>query len=171
MIFFYSIPKSSLWLSRRDCSSLQKIKQFWLFYFLTARVFRSSPQFGVTLFTYELLQRLFFVDFGGSYVLTNKCFFSLFYQSVTFVEEPNSRFLFIRIKATGRFGASSSRYGGRRRHAIIESGPHRRLSGSFADLHWHWEQVWFVPAEVPSCHHNGETITTTLVALSRWPTA
>ncbi|KAJ8676391.1 hypothetical protein QAD02_012178 [Eretmocerus hayati] len=32
----------------------------------TARVFRSSPQFGVTLFTYELLQRLFYVDFGGS---------------------------------------------------------------------------------------------------------
>ncbi|KYQ59289.1 Calcium-binding mitochondrial carrier protein Aralar1 [Trachymyrmex zeteki] len=32
----------------------------------TARVFRSSPQFGVTLFTYELLQRLFVVDFGGS---------------------------------------------------------------------------------------------------------
>ncbi|XP_076758281.1 calcium-binding mitochondrial carrier protein Aralar1 isoform X6 [Xylocopa sonorina] len=30
------------------------------------RVFRSSPQFGVTLFTYELLQRLFVVDFGGS---------------------------------------------------------------------------------------------------------
>ncbi|XP_017756276.1 PREDICTED: calcium-binding mitochondrial carrier protein Aralar1 isoform X6 [Eufriesea mexicana] len=32
----------------------------------TARVCRSSPQFGVTLFTYELLQRLFVVDFGGS---------------------------------------------------------------------------------------------------------
>lgn len=32
----------------------------------TARVFRSSPQFGVTLFTYELLQRLFVVDFAGS---------------------------------------------------------------------------------------------------------
>ncbi|XP_033217960.1 calcium-binding mitochondrial carrier protein Aralar1 isoform X2 [Belonocnema kinseyi] len=32
----------------------------------TARVFRSSPQFGVTLFTYEILQRLFVVDFGGS---------------------------------------------------------------------------------------------------------
>ncbi|ESO94306.1 hypothetical protein LOTGIDRAFT_232539 [Lottia gigantea] len=30
-----------------------------------ARVFRSSPQFGVTLLTYELLQRLFYVDFGG----------------------------------------------------------------------------------------------------------
>jgi len=30
-----------------------------------ARVFRSSPQFGVTLVTYELLQRLFIVDFGG----------------------------------------------------------------------------------------------------------
>ncbi|XP_063704479.1 calcium-binding mitochondrial carrier protein Aralar1 isoform X2 [Culicoides brevitarsis] len=31
-----------------------------------ARVCRSSPQFGVTLVTYELLQRLFYVDFGGS---------------------------------------------------------------------------------------------------------
>uniref|UniRef100_A0A1Q3FF15 Putative calcium-binding mitochondrial carrier protein aralar1 n=1 Tax=Culex tarsalis TaxID=7177 RepID=A0A1Q3FF15_CULTA len=31
-----------------------------------ARVFRSSPQFGVTLVTYELLQRLLYVDFGGS---------------------------------------------------------------------------------------------------------
>jgi hypothetical protein len=30
-----------------------------------ARVCRSSPQFGVTLVTYELLQRLFYVDFGG----------------------------------------------------------------------------------------------------------
>ncbi|GAB1290543.1 Calcium-binding mitochondrial carrier protein Aralar2 [Apodemus speciosus] len=29
------------------------------------RVFRSSPQFGVTLLTYELLQRWFYVDFGG----------------------------------------------------------------------------------------------------------
>lgn len=31
-----------------------------------ARVFRSSPQFGVTLLTYELLQRFFDVDFGGN---------------------------------------------------------------------------------------------------------
>lgn len=31
-----------------------------------ARVFRSSPQFGVTLVSYELLQRLFYVDFGGT---------------------------------------------------------------------------------------------------------
>lgn len=30
-----------------------------------ARVFRSSPQFGVTLVTYELLQRFFYIDFGG----------------------------------------------------------------------------------------------------------
>ncbi|KAM8978434.1 electrogenic aspartate/glutamate antiporter SLC25A13, mitochondrial [Sarcophilus harrisii] len=30
-----------------------------------ARVFRSSPQFGVTLLTYELLQRWLYVDFGG----------------------------------------------------------------------------------------------------------
>uniref|UniRef100_A0A8C1L6G4 Solute carrier family 25 member 12 n=1 Tax=Cyprinus carpio TaxID=7962 RepID=A0A8C1L6G4_CYPCA len=29
------------------------------------RVLRSSPQFGVTLVTYELLQRWFYVDFGG----------------------------------------------------------------------------------------------------------
>jgi hypothetical protein len=33
---------------------------------LLARVFRSSPQFGVTLVTYELLQRTFYVDFGGT---------------------------------------------------------------------------------------------------------
>ncbi|KAL1505732.1 hypothetical protein ABEB36_005228 [Hypothenemus hampei] len=31
-----------------------------------ARVFRSSPQFGVTLLTYEVLQRLLYVDFGGN---------------------------------------------------------------------------------------------------------
>ncbi|XP_067907345.1 electrogenic aspartate/glutamate antiporter SLC25A13, mitochondrial [Heterodontus francisci] len=32
---------------------------------VAARVFRSSPQFGVTLMTYELLQRWFHVDFGN----------------------------------------------------------------------------------------------------------
>uniref|UniRef100_A0A2K5R9S6 EF-hand domain-containing protein n=1 Tax=Cebus imitator TaxID=2715852 RepID=A0A2K5R9S6_CEBIM len=30
-----------------------------------ARVFQSSPQFGVTLLTYELLQRWFYIDYGG----------------------------------------------------------------------------------------------------------
>lgn len=30
-----------------------------------ARVFRSAPQFGFTLLTYECLQRTFYVDFGG----------------------------------------------------------------------------------------------------------
>ncbi|XP_038046015.1 calcium-binding mitochondrial carrier protein Aralar1-like [Patiria miniata] len=30
-----------------------------------ARVFRSSPQFGVTLLTYEILQRNLYIDFGG----------------------------------------------------------------------------------------------------------
>ncbi|XP_029444788.1 calcium-binding mitochondrial carrier protein Aralar2 [Rhinatrema bivittatum] len=30
-----------------------------------ARVFRSSPQFGVTLLTYELLQKWLYIDFGG----------------------------------------------------------------------------------------------------------
>jgi len=32
-----------------------------------ARMCRSSPQFGITLVTYELLQRVFYVDFGGSH--------------------------------------------------------------------------------------------------------
>lgn len=35
---------------------------------LPARMCRSSPQFGVTLVTYELLQRWFYIDFGGQYV-------------------------------------------------------------------------------------------------------
>lgn len=30
-----------------------------------ARVFRSAPQFGFTLLTYEVLQRMFYIDFGG----------------------------------------------------------------------------------------------------------
>lgn len=30
-----------------------------------ARVMRSSPQFGVTLFAYEMFQRILYVDFGG----------------------------------------------------------------------------------------------------------
>ncbi|XP_031332203.1 calcium-binding mitochondrial carrier protein Aralar1 isoform X3 [Photinus pyralis] len=39
-------------------------KAFWKG--TVARVCRSSPQFGVTLLTYEVLQRLFYVDFGGT---------------------------------------------------------------------------------------------------------
>uniref|UniRef100_A0A915I026 EF-hand domain-containing protein n=1 Tax=Romanomermis culicivorax TaxID=13658 RepID=A0A915I026_ROMCU len=39
-------------------------KAFWKG--TAARVFRSSPQFGVTLMVYELLQRVFYVDFGGN---------------------------------------------------------------------------------------------------------
>merc|ERR1719382_2228771 len=31
-----------------------------------ARMCRSSPQFGITLVTYELLQRFFYIDFGGT---------------------------------------------------------------------------------------------------------
>ena len=27
---------------------------------------RSSPQFGITLVTYEILQRMFYIDFGGT---------------------------------------------------------------------------------------------------------
>ncbi|XP_076236741.1 calcium-binding mitochondrial carrier protein Aralar1 isoform X4 [Calliopsis andreniformis] len=49
-----------------DCASKiykeEGARAFWK----GATVFRSSPQFGVTLFTYELLQRLFVIDFGGS---------------------------------------------------------------------------------------------------------
>lgn len=36
------------------------------FFNITARVCRSSPQFGVTLVTYELFQRYIVVDFGGT---------------------------------------------------------------------------------------------------------
>lgn len=39
---------------------------------------RSSPQFGVTLVTYELLQRWFYIDFGGQYVDFFELFKSLF---------------------------------------------------------------------------------------------
>ena len=31
-----------------------------------ARKLRTSPQFGITLVAYELVQRILFVDFGGS---------------------------------------------------------------------------------------------------------
>lgn len=41
---------------------------------------RSSPQFGVTLVTYELLQRWFYVDFGGQYVV----FFFFFFNDLKF---------------------------------------------------------------------------------------
>jgi solute carrier family 25 aspartate/glutamate transporter 12/13 len=42
------------------------ISAFFSISLLLARVFRSSPQFGVTLVTYELLQRMIYVDFGGN---------------------------------------------------------------------------------------------------------
>lgn len=42
-----------------------RINLFISFFLSTARMCRSSPQFGVTLVTYELLQRWFYVDFGG----------------------------------------------------------------------------------------------------------
>ena len=40
-----------------------------------ARVFRSSPQFGVTLLSYELLQRVFYIDFGGRFAKKLKILF------------------------------------------------------------------------------------------------
>lgn len=52
-----------LLLSRRHC---RKLKSHIVISNLSlARVCRSSPQFGVTLVTYELLQRWLYVDFGG----------------------------------------------------------------------------------------------------------
>jgi len=45
---------------------IQKEEGFKAFWKGTgARVFRSSPQFGVTLISYEMLQRAFWIDFGG----------------------------------------------------------------------------------------------------------
>ena len=41
-----------------------------------ARMCRSSPQFGVTLVTYELLQRAFYVDFGGRYLKKARLLFN-----------------------------------------------------------------------------------------------
>ena len=37
---------------------------FYYTFLFSARVFRSSPQFGVTLLTYEIIQRYFYFDFG-----------------------------------------------------------------------------------------------------------
>lgn len=48
----------------RKISAEEGLAAFWKG--SAARVLRSSPQFGVTLMTYELLQRVFYVDFGGS---------------------------------------------------------------------------------------------------------
>ncbi len=47
----------------RKIQAEEGFKAFWKG--TVARMCRSSPQFGVTLFTYELLQRVFYVDFGG----------------------------------------------------------------------------------------------------------
>lgn len=68
---------------------------FIIFFHFTARVFRSSPQFGVTLFTYELLQRLFVVDFGGTWVYI--CVFIYFFLIILFIF-TNFYLLLIRFK-------------------------------------------------------------------------
>jgi len=52
-----------------------------------ARVLRSSPQFGVTLVTYELLQRFFDVDFGGNRPQGSK---SNTMESVAVVAKPSN---------------------------------------------------------------------------------
>lgn len=55
---------SGLTDAARKIMKEEGFKAFWKG--ATARVFRSSPQFGVTLVSYELLQRYLYVDFGGT---------------------------------------------------------------------------------------------------------
>ncbi|KAH8281060.1 hypothetical protein KR054_009236, partial [Drosophila jambulina] len=55
---------NGVWDATKKIMAEEGPRAFWKG--TAARVFRSSPQFGVTLVTYELLQRLFYVDFGGS---------------------------------------------------------------------------------------------------------
>ncbi|XP_030370532.1 calcium-binding mitochondrial carrier protein Aralar1 isoform X2 [Scaptodrosophila lebanonensis] len=55
---------TGVWDATKKIMAEEGPRAFWKG--TVARVFRSSPQFGVTLVTYELLQRLFYVDFGGS---------------------------------------------------------------------------------------------------------
>lgn len=47
---------------------------FTITIFFSVRVLRSSPQFGVTLLTYEVLHRIFQVDFGGRWVILQTLF-------------------------------------------------------------------------------------------------
>ncbi|XP_017964626.1 calcium-binding mitochondrial carrier protein Aralar1 isoform X1 [Drosophila navojoa] len=55
---------TGVWDATKKIMAEEGPRAFWKG--TAARVFRSSPQFGVTLVTYELLQRLFYVDFGGN---------------------------------------------------------------------------------------------------------
>ncbi|XP_068152109.1 calcium-binding mitochondrial carrier protein Aralar1 isoform X1 [Drosophila tropicalis] len=55
---------TGVWDATKKIMAEEGPRAFWKG--TAARVFRSSPQFGVTLVTYELLQRMFYVDFGGS---------------------------------------------------------------------------------------------------------
>nr|NP_733364.1 aralar1, isoform C [Drosophila melanogaster]Q9VA73.1 RecName: Full=Calcium-binding mitochondrial carrier protein Aralar1 [Drosophila melanogaster]AAF57048.1 aralar1, isoform C [Drosophila melanogaster] len=55
---------TGVWDATKKIMAEEGPRAFWKG--TAARVFRSSPQFGVTLVTYELLQRLFYVDFGGT---------------------------------------------------------------------------------------------------------
>ncbi|SPP80092.1 blast:Neutral ceramidase [Drosophila guanche] len=55
---------TGVWDATKKIMAEEGPRAFWKG--TAARVFRSSPQFGVTLVTYELMQRLFYVDFGGT---------------------------------------------------------------------------------------------------------
>lgn len=60
------VGDSSLSLARSTPLFVSFLSVAFALPLLIARVFRSSPQFGVTLVTYELLQRYLYVDFGGN---------------------------------------------------------------------------------------------------------
>lgn len=106
----------------------------------SARVCRSSPQFGVTLVTYELLQRWFYIDFGGQYVPRSLLFhkkklFNILYLIISlclFSEQPSYR---IRADTEVTHLRASS----------CECGSHRRLSISRCYVCRCRKQVWFAP--------------------------
>ena len=55
-------------VGRRENTHLPSREEGWRAFWKggIARKMRSSPQFGITLVAYELVQRMLFVDFGGS---------------------------------------------------------------------------------------------------------
>ena len=77
-IYIYLIWLKSLWFNLATCETEPSIMYLCrlrceldssrVSLAPAARVCRSSPQFGVTLVTYELLQRWLYLDFGGQWV-------------------------------------------------------------------------------------------------------
>ena len=60
----WSRVMTQVWLKKYNLSREEGWKAFWKGGI--PRKMRSSPQFGITLVAYELVQRMLFIDFGGS---------------------------------------------------------------------------------------------------------